>query len=392
METYSHKYLKTKEVLIHIGILVFPFVLPLPTPLNIKSICFIIFLTTLLLNISVKSVDFKKILSNKIVVLFLILYSLDPILSIIRGNEFYLRDLRLSFLIAPTIFMLNAGLLNKYKDKILMVFVFGTFGYIVFTVFFIIYFYTNSVETLAFDYFLKYVTYHYLPYSIHHTYIGIYLCFTSAIILFKTKINLYVKLLLNFILFASVLIIASKLTIIFFVILFFTYFLIDLKWTFLKRTLLIATLVLSFLLILTLYIKTDLFRTLSVSINERKDLFKCSIEGINSNLFLGIGNDNVKNYIANCNSDLGLKNTHNIFLQEFLSNGVLGIIILCVLFYIFIRFFLKVQSILGVTLIVMILFFGLVEHLFNLQNGVLFFIPFLLLIFYTCNFGLRSKS
>ncbi|MBJ6368159.1 O-antigen polymerase [Snuella sedimenti] len=390
MDTVINKYSRAKEIWINIGLLTFPIVLPLPTPLNIKSISFIVFLITLFFNTPFKIIDYKNLFTNKVVTLFFVLYLLDPILSLIRGNGFYLQDLRLPFLIVPIIFLLCKDLLIKYKSKILFAFTAGTFGYIVFTLLFVIYFYTNSIEVFAFDYFLKYVTYHYLPFAIHHTYMGIYLCFATSIVLFFLELKTNVKIFLCFILFFSILIIASKLTIVFFIMTLFTYLMLNLKWSFLRRITLIVTLAFTFfIVIIILYFKTDLFRTLNISINERWDLINCSLEGIYSNFFIGIGDGNVKSFIVSCNSSLGLKDTHNVFLQELLSNGILGFFVLSTILWSLTKLFFKVKSTLGVMLMFMVFFFGFVEHLFDLQHGVLFFIFFMLLIYCTCELNLK---
>lgn len=382
MQSILSKYSKFKSVLINIGLLAFPFILPLPTSLNIKSISFIIFLAVLLFCIPFRKVDIKKVFFNKIVILFYIFYFIDPILSLIRGNGLYVQDLKLSFLIAPVIFFASKDLLTKHKNNILRTFALGTFSYIIFTIGYVVYFYSKSVKVFSFDYFLKYVTYHYLPYSIHHTYIGIYLSFTLVIILFRTNFKPYLKIILCLTIFLSGLIIASKLTTLFFLLIVLVYLFIKLEWSFYKKMLSVITLVIIFLIIVfTLYLRTDLFRTISVSISERKALLDCSLEGIDSNFFIGVGNYNVKNYIVNCDQSLGLKDTHNLFLQELLSNGLLGFTILIALLIHFTKDFLKSKSILGGFLIISIMFFGFVEHLLNLQYGVLFFLFFLLLIY-----------
>lgn len=376
------KNAKLNKLLLNVGLLGFPFVLPLPTPLNIKSICYIVFLTTVFFSTPLRTFNYKKIFFNKIIALFLALYLLDPFLSIVRGDGFYVRDLRLSFFIVPILFLHGSIILARYKKKILIAFVAGTFGYILIAIVYVAYFYTNSIEVFAFDYFLKYVTYYYLPYSIHHTYIGVYICFSVAVTLFVFKFRAYLKIILCLIMFLSALIIASKLTILILAIIFFIYLITELKWSFLKKLVLLSVFGGAFFVLLAiLYLYSDLFRTLHVSVFERLNLFKCSIKGILTNISIGIGNYNVKSYIANCNTDLGKQNTHNIFLEEWLSNGIIGLLTFMFVLYKLGKSFLKNRSALGVILIALLLLFGFVEHLFNLQYGVLFFMYFLMLAY-----------
>ncbi|MDD7885918.1 O-antigen ligase family protein [Flavivirga sp. 57AJ16] len=379
------------NVWVNIGLLTFPFVLPLPLPLNVKSIAFILFLITLSFNISKQNFKIKEIITNKIVVLFVIFYLLDPVFSIIRGNGFYLRDLRISFLLAPLLFLISKDLLKRFKNKILNVFVLGVFGYILFTVVYVIYFYTTSKNhEFAIDYYLKYVTYHHLPFAIHHTYLGMYICFAASIIMFNKKLKHNLKAFLCIFLFLSTFIIASKLSIVFFILILFIYLFKTFKVSFLKLTISITafTAVLIFIFYFLL-LKTDIFRTLQNSISDRISLIYCSLEGIYSNFLLGIGNKNIKGFIEQCDSNLGLLDTHNLFLQEFLSNGFFGGAILTIILYIFTKTFFKAKSILGIILIVAVIFFGLIEHVLSLQYGMLYIVFFSLLFHSTVD--LNSK-
>ena len=71
--------------------------------------------------------------------------------------------------------------------------------------------------------------------------------------------------------------------------------------------------ILSGLVLSGLILKTDLFDTLHDSLNSRKEIFNCTINGIKNNGLIGIGNHNIKEYIANCNPSLGKLDTHNLF-------------------------------------------------------------------------------
>lgn len=368
------------------GILLFPFVLPLPIPMNIKSLALILFAFTLFLNSFKNKVDLKNLIADKIVILFLLLFLLDPILSLIHNKNIYFREYRISFLFLPTLFLINKDLLSLYKHQILRVYVVGVLCYLFYTLIYVIYFYSINPEEFALDYFLKYVTYHFLPYAIHHTYFGIYVCFASAIVIFDKKIYKKLKIILISMFFFSIFILGSKFSILFFVIILPIFISINLNYSRLR-----ITSILSFILLVGasivgfFYLKTDLFRTLVLSTKNRVTLYECSIGYIKDNYLIGIGNENVKAYIERCNKGIGRMDTHNIFLQEFLSNGILGIGILILLLIFFFKAFLKNKKMLGILLIIMLISFGMVEHLLNTQNGVLFIVFFLMIFYFTTN-------
>ena len=380
-----------KNVLTHFGLLLFPFILPLPLPLNIKSIGLIIFFITLTFNIFQKDISIKMIWSNKVVLLFILLYILDPILAFIRGDGFYIRDLRISFLFAPSLFLLNKNLLGRFENKILNIYVLGVFCYLAFIVVFVIYFFSESSKVFSINYYLKYVTYRYLPFAIHHTYMGVYICFAASIIMFEKNIKNSIKVFLCLLLFLSTFIIGSKFSIVLFMLIICAFLIKTYKESFLKIVLFITAFIAGLTFILSfLFLKTDLFRTLQNSLSNRIGLIHCSLEGIFSNFLIGIGNKNIKNFIEQCNTNLGPLDTHNLFLQEFLSNGILGITTLTIILYIFAKTFFNRKSILGIILIILLILFGLIEHVLNLQYGLLFFIFFLLLFYSRAN--LNSKS
>ncbi|GGD16831.1 hypothetical protein GCM10011368_18490 [Hyunsoonleella pacifica] len=238
------------------------------------------------------------------------------------------------------------------------------------------------MHDFAIGYYLKYITYHHMPYAIQHTYLGIYICFASAIILFSFNSQIIVKITLNIILFLSIFILASKLSIIVFIFLFCFYLSRNIKVK--KKTILI---IISLLIIVACFIlaflvlNTDLFRTFENSVSNRLNIYACSLRGIKLNFWLGIGSGSVKEYINGCNTEIGLMDTHNLLFQEFLSNGIIGVTIFIKLLLVFFKAFFKFNYNLGYVLIITLIIYGSIEHLLNLQYGVLFYI-FFLLFFY----------
>ena len=66
--------------------------------------------------------------------------------------------------------------------------------------------------------------------------------------------------------------------------------------------------------------------------------------------------------------------THNLFLQELLTTGVLGIVALLFLFVVLYRN--ARNNEMFMLFLTIFLIFGMVEHLFNIQLGVTFFVFF----------------
>lgn len=376
---------KLKDGLTKIGLLLFPLTIALPIPLIVNTITLGIFFSTLFLNLKKEKILLKSMVKEKVIIAFALLFLLDTFLPVFRNEGLYFNELKISFIIAPVLFYFNKGLLNENKTKILNVFVIGVFGYIIFTVGFIVFFYSSQSQEFAINYYLKHVTYNYLPFAIHHTYMGMYICFAGAIVLFNKNLQSRGKYVLCLLLFASILIIGSKLSILIMLLIFSFYQLYyNLKINIFKLIKALGISIIGFIVsVFFLYMKTDLFRTLEDSINIRKELLWCTMEGIKSNIFIGIGNSNVKEYISNCNGYLGRLDTHNLFFQEFLSNGVLGVAILIYLLYTFFKTQLERKIILGLTLILILILFGFVEHILDLQYGVVFFCFFLLLFYFS---------
>lgn len=360
--------------------LLFPLALPLPIPLNIKSFTFILFIFGLLFHIPKKELTFKNIFSEKLTLTCLLIFALDPVLSLLRGNGLYFRELRLILLIAPAIFFLARNKLNKIKETLLNYFVLGTFLYIIYALGFVIIFFIESSETFGFNYFLKYITYHYLPNSIHHTYLGMYFCLATAIIMFHFSIKFYYKIILSLIILFPSFILISK----FGILVLFTTIISSIlvnthkKINRVKRYLILSTL-LFVAIIVYLFTFTDLFNPLYDSVYIRAVLYKTAFNGILSNPFIGIGNYAVKPFMESQNSEIGLMNSHNIFLGEFLSNGVLGFVSLLLIFYIPIRNFSVKNNLLELCFFTFFFLFGLIEHLLNTQNGILFIVFFLMI-------------
>ncbi|WP_223826698.1 O-antigen ligase family protein [Flagellimonas sp. S3867] len=154
------------------------------------------------------------------------------------------------------------------------------------------------------------------------------------------------------------------------------------RFPFWRALVLLSYFILFSIIVLALFFKTDLFRTLSNSIRNRIHLYKSSFFEIKENFFVGVGNYNIKNVLSKYSIDSNLAmDTHNLFIQEFLANGVFGL--LTVLGFMFLLFKKAKNDYIFFMFTLVFLLIGMVEHVLNLQLGVTFFVFFSFLFFYS---------
>ncbi|GAB5473185.1 MAG: hypothetical protein Mars2KO_12840 [Maribacter sp.] len=298
--------------------------------------------------------------------------------SLLREGTFRFSEVRFSFLAAPILFFASSDFILRHYTKILAAFLIGIYAYILYALLYGIYFYlVNDTIVFELNYYLKYVLYNYLPGAIHHTYVGMYLVFGSIIILFGTKLNTPKKIILVSPLLLAVAFIGSKFSVLIVFLTFLVWACISLYKRHKK-----SLFALVFLLVGLFYFgfsKSDLFRTLSNSFDQRIEIFRCSYEGIKENWLLGIGKEQVKPLINDCTSNSLEMDTHNMYLQELLSFGIIAFtLMMAVLLLLYLKS--NKNLLLGLFLSTFMLF-GLVEHLFNMQLGVTYFVFFALVLF-----------
>lgn len=372
------------------GLLLFPFTLSLPIPLNCKSIALVIFFILVLFNIKNSEIFNKQIVENKLTVIYIAFFCVELIVNFIRDYNLNFNDVRLSFLIAPLLFFPSKDVLLERKDQILKAFICGVYFYIIYAILFVIYFYGfyNLSQTFALNYYLKYVLYNYLPGAVHHTYMGMYITFAITILLYR--INLVSKMKIGLVapMFFALFFLGSKLSIIIGSLL-LIFFLIQLFSVQNQNKIVVALVVLS-AIFCYYFFYTDLFRTLKNSFNTRISFIQCSIEGLQKNWPLGIGRDNIKMLIGDCLTNSKGMDTHNIFLQEFLSTGIFGLGMLLLLLWT--SFVEGSRNSLLILFLVMFLLYGQVEHLLSTQLGVTYFVFFSLLLQIRGCSGLNRKT
>ena len=362
-------------------LLIFPFTLSLPLiPLNISSIALGLFCLGAIIN---EKPSVKRKVKDSFLVLFLLFFLSDTLSNLLRldFNSHFFREIKLSFLIFPIIFIAYSKTIIENFKPICYSFVFGVLVYVIYSWWFVYDFYyiTNRGYRLfsLTDGYIRYMLYNYLPGAIHHTYIGIYIVFSISLILhdiITLKKRIIIKSLLLLILFVSLFFIGSKFSIIMLIFFIFSYLLILKKW--IVNFIFIAS-SLSGLYLIKMWI---LGVGLNSSFYSRIEYYKCCIIIIKNNFISGVGAGNLsKASSLLCDNDILIP--HNIYLRSFAENGILGFLILVAISFYLIKHSLKSKDYLYLNIVLLLILGGLIEDFIFLQRGVLFFMLFLSLFY-----------
>lgn len=360
------------------GLLLFPASIALPLSLKWKSVFLIICFGTLLFKGQWKRIATLKKEEKSVIVLYALFFLIEPLMSLLKEGAFTYSEVRFSFLVAPILFFTSAAFVLDNYSKILRVFLAGIYAYILYAFLYAIYFYlVNDTIDFEFNYYLKYVLYNYLPGAIHHTYFGMYLGFGTIIILFGIKLRASKRILLIAPFLLAVAFTGSKFSVL---VVFLTFLIWACTTLYKNHKKLLLVLVTSFLGVFYFaFSKTDIFRTMANSFDQRIAIFRCSYDGIAENWLLGIGKDMVKPLIKKCTNGSFEMDTHNMYLQEILSFGILAFaIMLLLLMVLFVK---SNRNLLLNLFLITVMLFGLIEHLFNIQLGVTYFVFFSLVLF-----------
>lgn len=365
----------TKRLLKEFGLLLFPFILALPLPLSIKSFALILFFATCLTIVDWRNIKGEKNRSVKLIFfLFVFFFLWESIISFLLGNRSLFHEVRISFLIAPIIFLIAGKALTRFRPKILIGFTAGVYVYILFSIAYVFYFFviSGSSKDFAFNYYLKYILYNYLPGAIHHTYLGMYICLALTIVFFEFKINLLGRIILSLFLLISLPLLGSKASL-------FMALMLVLLWVVKQFEIKVLKFIIPVFVVVAVYIYkgTDFFRTFSNSLESRLSLLDCAYKGTKENILFGIGNDNIKMFMEKCTTGAFVMDVHNMYVQEMLSSGVLSLVLLLLLLVVIAQS--VKRNLTAFVFIVMFAYFGMFEHLLNTQLGVTYFIFFSLL-------------
>ena len=123
--------------------------------------------------------------------------------------------------------------------------------------------------------------------------------------------------------------------------------------------------------------------------NERLIFWKCSVELIKENFFLGVGIGDLYEELSACYVNIGLSrlnrfNCHNQYLQMWLTTGIVGFATFISLLIFHFKMAFKSKDSIYLAFLVVICLGFLTESLLELQRGIVFFI-LISLIFYCSN-------
>ena len=361
----------------YIGFYLFAFVLALPIPLIYSAIALGIMLINgmLLINIFKIKCSFWVYLSVAFVLI-------DLVRSLIFENFSFkgLDDTKLSFLIVPIIFYNAKDYLINQRRQILMCFTAGVIAYVLYSIGYMFYFY-NTYTNYSFsftDHYIVYMLYNYLPGAYHHTYIGVYIAFAVVILLqqvIELQISFKKVLALTFLIliFTIQVYIGSKMTMIISVLGVAYYLSSFIKNS--KKLLVIYSALLSLALFLAYIIRDWLIISIN-SVWYRVEYLKESMNLISQNYLFGIGLDNIKDNEIIIQGEIKALIPHNVYLHDFLSNGLIGFILILYMFFFLFKRAHENRDRLFLTFTIMCFLLGLTEDFLYLQRGVFFFVFF----------------
>lgn len=370
-------------------VLIFPIVLVLPLPLVASSIS----LTLCLLNILIiAGIDWnKKKLHFRFewdsLILFIVFVILvDSLTTVGRdsGFKFVFRDVRISLLIVPIIFSLIKSKWSRLKKHIMFSLVTGVILYIMFCYGYLTYFYSFLIKNRSFEFshFLLYDLRENVPGVYHHSYIGLYMTTSLAVLIYYRRLfksGFFFHCIVLFI-FLNQVIIGSKLSIIMSMTLILwegiRLLKINLKYKYWQ----ICFGAIIVLLLVTVAQKLQVGSSFNFSVGNRLESWKCSMQGFFNNPVGGLGHEASVEFLNDCIQSLAVS-THNQYLEELINYGVLGLWL--PVFYAIVFLKSKGDFLFRIFIIVVILQ-SCFENILSLQRGVLFFTFFCSILFFDC--------
>lgn len=373
------------------GILIFPFVLPLPLPLKFSSGALILLLINLLFIRS--DIRPKNIFRNLFLWVLTSFFLLDIVRSIIATDNHYplFKEVKIPFMIVPFIFLWKRDVLKGLLDKIFIAFILGVVVYILFAWSYVIYFYTIKYPHYEFslsDGYLRYIFYNYLPNAIHHTYFGMYLVIASVIVYVNTilyrKIALRNGFMLTSFLGIHAFYLGGKGAMLLMALLLISITIYSYRFKLHIERATFFKLVGSLLVVIgvgTIFIWDWLLVSIQSSFDKRVAIYKCGLEVFLSQPLSGVGFNNIAASSYLCPEYKLELITHNFVLNELISNGLFGGVLLVYIIVFIVHQAVKSNDPLFISLVVLVFTLGLIEDIFSRQWGVLFFVFFTTLLY-----------
>jgi hypothetical protein len=298
-------------------------------------------------------------------------FILDPLLSLIRGDLPFISETRLSLILVPILF----SLLNINPEIIYKRFNLGLLaGNLVYITIVIFSYYLNT--EFEFDYLKFKEWYKNSPIYMHHIYSGLFIIISAIQVYYSSnKFKYYIIMCLGI----GLLIVGSKFSFGVFILLFCALkFKSKFKYLWLSIGAAIAVI---FYYSLNKY-DDDLYWSSFTRIKIWKRVFSIlngdiALETVPNvgewSYFIGVGKYTIKKRLMDYDA-------HNIFLQELLSNGLIGFLMLMTMILILFKKFINHKE--HLLIFLCFLSFGMIENLFELQIGVTSFIMICSVLYY----------
>ncbi|MEL4307330.1 O-antigen ligase family protein [Joostella sp. CR20] len=372
----------------YIGFYFFVFTLALPLPLIISSFAMgFLILNSIYLS---KKSKFKFDIFILFSALFFFIDVITLFLADNRGfeNNMMFSETKITFLVLPLFFANISEDLYKIKNQLYFIFVLGVLTYVIYAWLFLIF---NIIifNVKINQYILIELLQKELPGSYHHTYIGSYMVFSCVLLFFNLIENnksLNKRIIITyFFLFVSLVYIGSKLSILLLIL--FSSMILLFSNLSIKKSLSVISIFIFLMGLLIFSIKDYIiYRLVDQSFAHRLLYFSKSWSIIKENLFFGIGSESIKKIFFPIGDNSVRLIPHNVFLRETLSNGIFGLVIISTIFIILIyrSIVFRDQKLLFFSLL--ILSYCMIEDYIYLQRGVLFFIFFSSIMYYTTNY------
>jgi len=359
--------------------LLFPLILVLPLPLMASSVALALGLVNVLILVIIRgdwrAVSLQELGENLLLVFGIFIFLIDSFTHLFRdfSFEFIVRDVRISFLLVPLILWLIKDKVRELRIYLLFSLVLGVLLYILYAYGYLVNFYNNVITNRGFEFnhFLIYDLRENVIGAYHHSYIGMYMTFSIAILLYYSREKYRTALIVTALfIFVNQIVIGSKLTLaLSFLLILFSVF-IQLRTRFKAWLLALASMVVVF--VISLIYKSGILNSVSFSTGNRIESWECTIDGFLEKPLFGFGHRNSVTYLENCITSDAVS-AHSQYLEEFINYGLFGIWLPILFILLLLKSKKDLLFLVFMTMIVLVSFF---ENTLSLQRGVLFFVSF----------------
>ena len=217
-----------------------------------------------------------------------------------------------------------------------------------------------------------------IPGAYHHTYQGLYMCFSIIVLLYfvfyKNVLSKKIGLFFCAFIFAHMLFMSGKMILILIIPLSIVmiYNKLEIKFSKINKHLLLGMVSVLLIVIFYFLFKNKVYDSIFFSFSDRIESWKCSLEIFKNNPFFGVEHKFVSKLLKECmTSNTG--STHNQFLDELVNYGCFSMWLVVFFLLLFKE---AHKNILFKMFIYLIFLVSLYENIFSLQRGVLFIVFF----------------